>query len=126
METSTYIGFYVMGGLMAASLLAGIFVFWIIKPEHRPAQRWIDHPSIVWRCCHRLVLFIACFLLPFAIVMCLLGALDRVDAFHSWSAGLSRLAALALLIVPTVLLWIGMYRGLLHECRGFASSKRES
>lgn len=117
METSSSLGFYVMGGLMAASILAGLLVFVYVKPERKPAEDWIDHPSRFRRWCYRVTTFIACFLLPFSIVMLLLSILDRIDAFNDWSEGLSRAAHLMLAVIPTIALWVWFYLGLLREFR---------
>ncbi len=117
MEAESSLGFYVMGGMMAASLLAGLVVFSVAKPGRTPAVRWIDHPSRLWRWCCRAALFIACFLLPFSVVISVLSLLDRVPLIRDWSARAEPQVHLALALGLTVSLWVIMFRAVLGEIR---------
>lgn len=117
MEAESSLGFYVIASMMAGSLLAGLIVFYVVKPGRTPPVRWIDHPSRLWRWCCRTALFIACFLLPFSVVVSLLSLLDRVPLIRDWSEGAAPEVHLALVAGLTLSLWLMLFRALLREIR---------
>jgi hypothetical protein len=100
----------VIVGLMAASILCGAL-----------ALPGLDNPKVSKRWYFRPCLFVSCFLLPFSVTAVAISLVLNGLSLQSQFVALPFLLRLLAYCVPTLLMWLVLYRTLLRS--GFARGR---